>query len=913
MFCNPWLNRVLCTFLFALLSNIAVWAIPPTISIQGSLAGTDGKALVGVRVWRVQFYDDETGGNALGSAFNGVFLAEASGRFAIELTPPAEVLAAPGAVWYELAVDSAASPDASINPGDIFPKRVAVHSVLFTQRAAHALSAQTADTATTAAIALNSELASIALRADLATTATYAVTAGSVNTAKQADTATTATVALSARTLDGVPAGNLATDAELASGLATKSNLAHTHNLNDLGGTVTDAQVPDTITVNHAASANTATTASFAITADVAQTAAKAASSDTATTATFAATATTAYRLQGETFLTILTTSSPTINASNLLAAYAAAKIRTPHGQPLSASNRITVIVPPGQYDLGTGALRLDTEFVDLEGLLKDREKQHLYGTSNGLNTGVLTQTVNNVRIENLFVECTRATGALIQDSTDPAAYFPNTALTDTVVRNCRFESDNTNAWSMRIGIEYKGAYEESAGGNCAFGGNYGTASGTFTNCTGGNYAFGGYYGLANGRFSRCTGLYGAFGGVGTASGVFTDCIATVASFGCWNKASGTFTNCTGAQYAFGCWGAASGTFTNCTGGQYAFGGLGGAASGIFNNCLVDNAYYQGEAALTVCVTTTATLNAANLIEAYDRAKTLTPHGQPLSASNRVGVILPPGQYDFGTGALRLDTEFVDVEGLSQDRDKQYLYGTSNGPNTGVLMQTANNVRIENLFVECTRPTFGVITNNTDPAAYFPSAALAATVVRNCRFLARLNYAWSMRIGIEYKGTYENSTGTDSAFGGWGGTASGTFINCTGGSWAFGGWGGTASGTFKDCTGDDYTFGGHGGTASGTFTNCKGDFSAFGGQGTASGTFTNCTGDDYAFGGYNGTASGYFKSCIGDTYSFAGDRGTAPGGKFEYCNGGANSFITNAGGGTAPIFLYCIKSNMVYP
>jgi hypothetical protein len=239
------------------LSAGAVWAIPPTIDIQGALAGADGKALTGVRVWRVQFYDAETGGNALGSAVNGVFLVEASGRFSIELTPPAEVLAASGEVWYELAVDSATSPDAAINPGDVFPNRVAVHSVLYAQRAAQALSANTA---------------AAAQQADLATTATNALAVG------------------------GMPAADLATDAELTSGLATRADLAHTHNLAALAGAVTDAQVPNTITINHAGAADTA------------------------------------YQLQGEAFLMVRTTDDPATNATNLSKTYTDAKTRTPYG-----------------------------------------------------------------------------------------------------------------------------------------------------------------------------------------------------------------------------------------------------------------------------------------------------------------------------------------------------------------------------------------------------------------------------------------------------------------------------------------------------------------------------------------------------------------------------------------------------
>jgi hypothetical protein len=694
---TPRFCHILAVLVFTLLAG-AVWAIPPTINIQGSLTGTDGKALSGDRVWRVQFYDAETGGNKLGDALSGSLQAGTLGHFSIALTPPAAVLSGSGEVWYEVAVDSAATADAKIDPADLFPNRVAVHSVLFAQRANHALTANTATTAT------------LALKSKQADTATFAVNAAS------AGIATTATVALSAKTLEGVSAANLATDAELTSALATKADLAHSHNLDALAGSVTDAQVPDSITVNHAATATTATvalkalesdrattatlalnaktlegvsvtalatdaeltsalaakaalahshnldalggavtdaqvpdsitidhatTATFSVnagTANTATTATFAATAGSVTTATFSATAGTACQLQGEAFLMVRTTQNPATNATHLLATYSAAKTRTPHGAALSASNRVVIIVPPGQYDLGTGALTLDTEFIDIEGLSKDRDKQHLYGTANGANTGVLMQTANNVRIENLFVECTCNDGAATFSNSDPAAYFPATTLAATVVRNCRFLADDISAWSMRTGdsgysLEYSGTYEKCVAGDFSFGSNYGVASGTFTHCTGGNSSFGGFCGTASGTFAHCKGLYSAFGGfggtasgtftnctggnyafagggwangtfqdctggdvafagsdlnfalMGTASGTFTRCTGGDESFGSKYTASGAFRDCTGGAYAFGGESVASGTFQGCTGGNYAFGGNGGLAKGSFQNC----------------------------------------------------------------------------------------------------------------------------------------------------------------------------------------------------------------------------------------------------------------------------------------------------------------------------------------
>ncbi|MCX7046093.1 MAG: hypothetical protein NTX50_11485 [Candidatus Sumerlaeota bacterium] len=217
---------VLCLF------SAVTFAAPSAIVIQGKLADGSGKPLTGLRQYRVQFYDAETGGNALGAPTTGTITLPASGRFSFEVVPPPEALAA-ASCYYELAIDSAASPDGSIDVGDIFPNRVRVNSVMYAQK-------------------LSRDGAGSGLNADL---------------------------------LDGLHGADFVTSAAQAAALAGKADIAHSHNLQDLGGAVTDAQVPDDITINRAANADRATSALFADTA---------AQADRATTALFADTATTA-------------------------------------------------------------------------------------------------------------------------------------------------------------------------------------------------------------------------------------------------------------------------------------------------------------------------------------------------------------------------------------------------------------------------------------------------------------------------------------------------------------------------------------------------------------------------------------------------------------------------------------------
>ena len=186
--------------------SASVIAVPETINIQGNLE-RDGDPLVGNRAFELQFYDSPTDGNALGGVINGFLTVSPSGRYSIEVTPPAEVFSATD-VYYQLGVDSANPTDGTIDSVDLFPDRVKVNSVLYVETVIRQGSGSGLD-------------------ADL---------------------------------LDGVDSTGFA-------------DAAHSHNLQDLAGAVIDNQVPDGITIDHAASVDTATTAEHAATADQVDTA----------------------------------------------------------------------------------------------------------------------------------------------------------------------------------------------------------------------------------------------------------------------------------------------------------------------------------------------------------------------------------------------------------------------------------------------------------------------------------------------------------------------------------------------------------------------------------------------------------------------------------------------------------------
>ena len=110
--------------------------VPPEIAIQGKLELGDGSGLAGTRNFVVRFFDAETSGTQIGMDQLGSADVSAAGRFSIILTPSSALLGR-SELWYELGIDSAATPDGTVGAEDVFPARVQVTSVPFALDAGH--------------------------------------------------------------------------------------------------------------------------------------------------------------------------------------------------------------------------------------------------------------------------------------------------------------------------------------------------------------------------------------------------------------------------------------------------------------------------------------------------------------------------------------------------------------------------------------------------------------------------------------------------------------------------------------------------------------------------------------------------------------------------------------------------------
>lgn len=109
-------------------------------------------------------------------------------------------------------------------------------------------------------------------------------------------------------------------------------------------------------------------------------------------------------------------TTSDTDNGTALLAAYTTAKALT----GLTATNRATVIVPPGTYDMGASALTLDTQYVDILGMGDNPRMIILKNTA----TAPITLNSTDVNVSGIWCY-----GSLAVTSSDSTNYFTDCIL----------------------------------------------------------------------------------------------------------------------------------------------------------------------------------------------------------------------------------------------------------------------------------------------------------------------------------------------------------------------------------------------------------------------------------------------------------------------------------------------------
>lgn len=257
--------------------------------------------------------------------------------------------------------------------------------------------------------------------------------------------------------------------------------------------------------------------------------------------------------------------------------------------------------------------------------------------------------------------------------------------------------------------------------------------------------------------------------------------------------------------------------------------------------------------------------NAAELSAAYTTAQGMSP-----SATNIITIVCPPGEYNFGSTAFTMSTQYINL--VSLDGNRSIIFNSSNAE--GTISVTANDVFVKGIDVGTKQ--FRLNSN------------LNLLKVENCKGTGFNSFAEDPNISYNtvVSGTFKNCEAGYYGFSGEG-IVSGTFIDCIAGTYSFAGDGGTASGRFVNCKAGSESFGTFG-IVSGTFINCEGGTNAFGAGGTTTGTFEYCKGANSSFNG--NTTSGNFRNCVGGSYSFGGSFNGVFSGTAENCVGGTASF-----------------------
>ena len=305
--------------------------------------------------------------------------------------------------------------------------------------------------------------------------------------------------------------------------------------------------------------------------------------------------------LEGDSFLYVEANSGSELSNGSVLLSVVQQAINTePYGSPLSATNRITVLVPPGTYDLNTSPLTLTTPFVDVVSLTGKRDviiKTSPFTLSAvivGNNVKVVgIKTDKKITIEsNANVEVENCQAGFDSFGAEGGSLFGTFKNCEALGRS--FGWGNNSVISATF-IDCKSGTQSFGKGENIF------INGTFTNCTSGSQSFGNGSNVnidAAARFNNCTAGTGSFG-YGVAAyvvGTFNNCIAGASSFGAGPNSGtsvtcdGIFNNCTAASSSFGAGGTEAllydnAILTNCTAGNDSFGGANGNITGVLIGC----------------------------------------------------------------------------------------------------------------------------------------------------------------------------------------------------------------------------------------------------------------------------------------------------------------------------------------
>jgi len=292
--------------------------------------------------------------------------------------------------------------------------------------------------------------------------------------------------------------------------------------------------------------------------------------------------------------------------------AYVTAKAATPHGSALGASNRYTIFLLPGTYDMTAANLVLDTLYIDIVGLSENTGSvtyQVAPAQGDTIIKSSTTPIILNTTADSSSHDIALINMCLVSSSNDSTnstlsvnqagfgskfyAKNINFVLTGAGARVHQFDKNFNGTWidcrafhnrafglSSASAVTLNGTFIRCKTDTAGFLGEYNAfgnfLSGTFIDCEGGGGSFGGIYDngdmTVSGTFVRCRYVYtqgstsgSLFGGQGgTITGAtMIDCDA--GTQGAWSfgggPPSGTLLRCSGSV---GWTAAPTATINNC-------------------------------------------------------------------------------------------------------------------------------------------------------------------------------------------------------------------------------------------------------------------------------------------------------------------------------------------------------------
>jgi len=237
--------------------------------------------------------------------------------------------------------------------------------------------------------------------------------------------------------------------------------------------------------------------------------------------------------------------------------------------------------------------------------------------------------------------------------------------------------------------------------------------------------------------------------------------------------------------------------------------------------------------------------NAAELQAAYTLATTMSP-----SATTKITIVATPGNYNFGTSAFIMGTQYIDL--VSLDGNRSVIFNSSN--EGGTISITSNYVFVKGI--------------NTLDKPFKISGGLTNIIIENCK---GGNFSFGGGDGsvspVTINGSFINCEGGSGSFGSSNNIGFSTFINCVATDSASFGNGSTINeATFIDCISGSQSFGAFGTITNANFTRCIGGLGSFT-EGSTVGSNAIYISCRLSSGTFSNLGVGKFILCINDDYT----------------------------------------------